>query len=224
MHANFAAAGKLEAPTNGQRWTVPLAPPVSLVNKPTLRCFNAVYWLKAPAHPQISKQPCGPFFFPLDSIGHWNRIYGCRGFQQYQCVLPFDVAQRVLGQLLELIERFGQGSFLAVLKCFGSQPSLGLISFPMPGVTLALDFPQSATLEETLFPAMDKLVHEAGGRLYPAKDAHLSKVAFQKSYPNWPKVEALRDPAIKSSSVQPCPIGDTVTGQNHSNVQNMIKS
>lgn len=198
MHADFAQIGKLEAPANGQRWNVPLAPPFSLINEPTLRCFNEIYWRKAPAKPQITQQECGPFFFPLDSIGHWNRIYGRRGFQQYQCVLPFAVAQSVLDQLLKTIKQFGQGSFLAVLKCFGTQPSVGLISFPMSGVTLALDFPQSPKLDQQLFPALDKLVHEAGGRLYPAKDAHLSQAAFQASYPSWTKVEALRDPAIKS--------------------------
>jgi FAD/FMN-containing dehydrogenase len=96
------------------------------------------------------------------------------------------------------IARSGTGSFLAVLKQCGTQPSPGLMSFPMHGVSLALDFPQRAEVNRRLFANLDELVHEAGGRLYPAKDAHMSAAHFQKAYPEWQRVEALRDPRLMS--------------------------
>lgn len=198
MYADFAADGNLEKPSKNPRITLPFTSPLPVVNNLTVKAFNALYWRRAPRNPTSQRVAAERFFFPLDNIANWNRIYGPRGFQQYQAVLPQTTAQSVLSEMLSAIEKQKTGSFLAVLKCFGDIPSRGLLSFPMPGVTLALDFPQSPILTESLFPVLDKLVAEAGGRLYPAKDAHMSAEFFKSAYPDWVRIEQMRDPKINS--------------------------
>ncbi len=197
MAGDFATQGTLSV--EGSRTIkVPVTPPVSLVNAVSLRAFNEVYWRKAPRLRRTGRVGYGPFFYPLDAVLHWNRIYGPRGFQQYQCVIPHAEAPRAIEALLAAIAESGAGSFLAVLKRCGDVPSPGLLSFPKRGTTLALDFPQQERLESRLFPKLDAIVREAGGRLYPAKDAHMSGVDFRRGYPAWMQVEALRDPALNS--------------------------
>ncbi|MEG3008278.1 MAG: FAD-binding oxidoreductase [Pseudomonas sp.] len=177
---------------------MPIRPPVSLINPLTLKLFNRHYWKRQPATRQCQTVAYSPFFYPLDRIEHWNRIYGRKGFQQFQCVLPSAVAQAALAELLNAIARSGTGSFLAVLKRCGDMASPGLMSFPMPGTSLALDFPQNNALTEKLLPRLDSIVREAHGRLYPAKDAHMSGRDFRQAYPAWEQVEAMRDPALIS--------------------------
>jgi FAD/FMN-containing dehydrogenase len=193
---NFATEGELQVETS-KRLTAPLTPPFSLVNRLSLRAFNEVYWHKQPPGRRQARIGYEPFFYPLDGILKWNRIYGRKGFQQYQCLIPVD-EQPALHALLAAIAESGAGSFLAVLKRCGDVPSPGLMSFPQPGTTLALDFPQSEALETRLFPRLDAIVREVGGRLYPAKDAHMSGEDFRRSYPAWERLEALRDPALLS--------------------------
>jgi FAD/FMN-containing dehydrogenase len=176
---------------------VPLTPPFSLINNLSLRAFNNAYWSVHPAERTRKRGGYEPFFYPLDRILHWNRIYGRRGFQQYQCVVPDGVAQVAMRELLSAIAESGQGSFLAVLKRCGDIPSPGLLSFPLPGTSLALDFPQKIDLT-LLFARLDAVVRESGGRLYPAKDAHMSGSDFRQAYPAWEQLEALRDPALMS--------------------------
>lgn len=125
-------------------------------------------------------------------------MYGRRGFQQFQCVVPQRHGREVIRAIMQEIARSGTGSFLAVLKQCGELASPGLLSFPLHGVTLALDFPQRDQLNDRLFAKLDALVHEAGGRLYPAKDAHMSAIHFKNAYPEWNRVEALRDPQLMS--------------------------
>jgi FAD/FMN-containing dehydrogenase len=125
-------------------------------------------------------------------------MYGPNGFQQYQCVVPERDARAAMGALLETIAAHGTGSFLAVLKRCGGQISPGLLSFPLAGVSLALDFPQRPANNRKLFEQMDRIVRDAGGRLYPAKDAHMSGADFRRCYPAWRRVEELRDPALLS--------------------------
>lgn len=139
-----------------------------------------------------------PFFYPLDKLLNWNRMYGRRGFQQYQCVIPQENAEAAIADVLRRIAASGMGSFLAVLKQCGTAQSPGLMSFPLHGASLALDFPQREPSIGRLFASLDALVHEAGGRLYPAKDAHMSAAHFRLAYPAWEQVEALRDPALMS--------------------------
>ncbi len=157
-----------------------------------------MYYRLGAKRPTARLQGYEPFFFPLDRISSWNRLYGPRGFQQYQCVLPEDVAQVATRTLLEAIAASGRGSFLAVMKRCGSLASPGLMSFPLPGVSVALDFPQHPELERRLFPTLDAIVREAAGRLYPAKDAHMSGADFRRAYPGWQTLEARRDPALNS--------------------------
>ncbi|MFJ5296207.1 FAD-binding protein [Pseudomonas sp. NPDC088368] len=178
--------------------SVPVTPPVSLINKLSLSAFNNLYWRVHPSKRTPGRSAYEPFFYPLDRILHWNRIYGRRGFQQYQCVIPTANAEAAMGELLRAIADAGQGSFLAVLKRCGDVRSPGLLSFPMPGTSLALDFPQSEHLEDVVFPRLDDIVRAAGGRLYPAKDAHMSGADFRRAYPAWERLEALRDPSLMS--------------------------
>ena len=176
----------------------PFDPPVSLVNVRTLRALNAACYYRQLRKKVISRVGYDAFFYPLDRVSSWNRIYGRSGFQQYQCVVPQAGSREVIRAVLHEIANSGTGSFLAVLKQCGVRRSPGLISFPLPGVSLALDFPQQAAVNDRLFAALDALVHEAGGRLYPAKDAHMSAAHFQRAYPNWERVERLRDPRLMS--------------------------
>ncbi len=192
-----ATAGELVAHTNKQL-RVPFTPPISAVNRLSLGVFNALYFQRHAGPPQHGSTPYAPFFYPLDGIQEWNRMYGPCGFQQYQCVVPRGEGPEAITALLNTIAVSGRGSFLSVLKLCGNIASPGLLSFPMPGVSLALDFAQHADLGEKLFPRLDAIVREAGGRLYPAKDAHMSAADFQIFYPAWQQLESLRDPALLS--------------------------
>lgn len=176
---------------------VPFELPFSLVNPLSLRGFNALYYHQ-PLKPQGSLQHYAPYFYPLDAIQNWNRIYGHKGFYQYQCVLPPTVAADATTQLLAAITQSGQGSFLAVLKNFGSQTSVGMLSFPRPGTTLALDFPNLGVKTLKLFNRLDAIVSEAGGALYPAKDARMPASLFQSGFPNWKEFSNFIDPAFSS--------------------------
>ncbi|MBB1608545.1 MULTISPECIES: FAD-binding oxidoreductase [unclassified Pseudomonas] len=180
------------------RLSVPLTPPVTLMNQLSLNLFNNTYFHLHKPGRNAGQGSYDPFFYPLDSILHWNRIYGSKGFQQYQCVIPNAAAEAAMAEILASIAESGSGSFLAVMKRCGDMPSPGLMSFPMPGVSLALDFPQHAKLESALFHRLDQIVRSAGGRLYPAKDAHMTGDDFRMFYPAWQQVEALRDPALLS--------------------------
>lgn len=197
MQGNFAPreAGAGRAPRSHGRLSVPLTPPFSLINQASLRAFNALYYRK-PAGACLSHY--APFFYPLDSLGHWNRIYGPRGLLQYQCVLPPATAQPALAELLDRIAHSGQGSFLAVLKRFGERRSPGLLSFPRPGATIALDFPFQGERTLRLLDTLDALVDAAGGALYPAKDARMSAEMFHRSFPAFGRFEDFIDPAFSS--------------------------
>ena len=197
MVGNHALDGHLEADP-GRQLGVPFVLPFSAVNRLSLRLFNTVYYRarKSGRHSQVV--PYAPFFYPLDKILNWNRLYGPQGFQQYQCVIPENNTREAMHEILRAIAKTGSGSFLAVLKRCGDVPSPGLLSFPLPGATLALDFPRSQGTNDILFPRLDAIVRAASGRLYPAKDAAMSGRDFRKFYPNWEQLEALRDPALYS--------------------------
>jgi FAD/FMN-containing dehydrogenase len=197
MAGNHASNGTLEI-SNKRKVTVPFTPPISAINPLTLRAFNLAYYYSHQAEQQKTQVSYDPFFYPLDGVLQWNRIYGSKGFQQYQCVIPDKQAETAMQSILDTIAATGSGSFLAVMKRCGQLTSPGLLSFPAPGISLALDFPQQDTLNSKLFPRLDALVREAGGRLYPAKDAHMSSENFRYFYPLWEQVEQLRDPALLS--------------------------
>ncbi|EGH23522.1 FAD linked oxidase [Pseudomonas amygdali pv. mori str. 301020] len=193
-HARYGSL-TVDAP---KRLSIPFIAPLSLVNHLSLRAFNSIYWHAHPQQAKAHRSACEAFFYPLDRIQHWNRLYGRKGFQQYQCVIPEHCAPKAMQLLLDAIAASGRGSFLAVLKRCGDIASPGLLSFPMPGTSLALDFSQTRELAETLFPRLDAIVREAGGRLYPAKDAHMTGSDFRQAYPAWEQLEALRDPSLMS--------------------------
>jgi len=197
MAANHATGGGLQVDRR-KKLSVPVTPPISAINGLSLRLFNSAYYRLHKAGRHRSQVAYDPFFYPLDRILHWNRIYGPRGFQQFQCVVPDAQAPTTVRALLAAIAAAGEGSFLAVLKMCGDVVSPGLLSFPLPGTSLALDFPQHARLGIGLFPRLDAIVRAAGGRLYPAKDAHMAGEDFRAAYPDWVRVEALRDPALGS--------------------------
>lgn len=176
----------------------PLDPPFSLVNSVSLRLFNALYYRK-PLRGEPVLSHFEPFFYPLDGLLDWNRIYGRKGFFQYQCVLPPEAAQEGMRMMLTKIAASGQGSFLAVLKTFGNIPSRGLLSFPRPGVTLALDFPNRGQKTLQLFNELDAIVREAGGALNPSKDARMPAQMFKTGFPNWERFSAFIDPKFSSS-------------------------
>ncbi len=181
-----------------RRRRIAFDPPFSLVNRPSLAVFNFFYYHR-PIPSTCELVHYAPFFYPLDAVEEWNRIYGRRGFYQYQCVLPKTAERDALKELLTEIGRDGQGSFLAVLKTFGPLRSPGMLSFPREGVTLALDFPNRGARTERLFARLDRVVMEAGGALYPAKDARMPPEVFRRSFPAWEEFMHFRDPAFSSS-------------------------
>lgn len=198
MRGNHAPAGTIGHYQSRSR-TFVLTPPVSLVNSLSLKAFNALYYNKQRVKQSCSVQHYESYFYPLDGIQHWNRMYGPRGFYQYQSVTPMENRVEVTRALLREIERSGMGSFLAVLKLFGDQVSPGLMSFPRPGVTLALDFPNKGEALHRLFKRLDAIVEEAGGTLYPAKDGRMSGKLFRKGYPRIEQFLSYVDPKFSSS-------------------------
>ncbi|MEN6684041.1 FAD-binding oxidoreductase [Stenotrophomonas pavanii] len=197
--ASHAVQPADERPATPRRqWSMPLTPPMSLVNRLTLRPFNTLYYWRQPAQRRRHVSHLLPFFYPLDGISQWNRMYGPAGFVQYQCVLPPHAAADGIPALLQEIARSGQGSFLAVLKQFGTRPSLGMLSFPRPGTTLALDFPNTGEALWALLRRLDRIVDAAGGAQYPAKDARMTAASFQQAYPRWQDFSRFIDPRFSS--------------------------
>jgi FAD/FMN-containing dehydrogenase len=193
-HESQQPAGR---PARSRNINIPIAPPISLINAATLRVFNTLYYHRI--RPRHSNQQFESFFYPLDSIGNWNRLYGPRGLYQYQCVIPDAAGPSATAELLTVIARSGQGSFLAVLKAFGAMESPGLLSFPRKGITLALDFPNRGPALERLFMELDAVVAAAGGRLYPAKDGRMPGLLFRTGFPRWREFERFIDPRCSSS-------------------------
>ncbi len=177
----------------------PFAPPFSLVNGMTLRPFNSAYFHlgKLKAGRRIAH--CEDFLYPLDHILNWNRMYGPKGFFQYQSVVPRAAGYDAVRSMLDEIARSGEGSFLAVIKTFGERQSLGMLSFPQSGVTLALDFPNRGEKTLKLFERLDAIVREAKGRLYLAKDARMSREMFLSGYPRFAEFAKYRDKGISSA-------------------------
>lgn len=180
------------------RLKVPADFPNAALNPLSIRAFNALYWRRAAAEPVRRPMPWDPVFYPLDAIGQWNRMYGSRGFYQYQCVVPSAHAREAVRELLDTIAADGHGSFLAVLKTMGDRSSPGMLSFPMPGATLALDFPNDGPRTHDLLDRLDRITRAAGGRIYPAKDGRMSAGCFQSGYPNWRDFAAHVDPRFSS--------------------------
>lgn len=176
-----------------------VTPPFSLINPATLKPLNTLYFHRRRRSAYRSAQHYQPYFYPLDGIRNWNRAYGAAGFYQYQCVVPPAVARDAITELLERIGAAGRGSFLSVLKVFGDLPSPGLMSFPRPGTTLALDFPNRGEATRRLLDSLDEVVMAANGAVYPAKDARMSPAAFRHYFPQWREFAAHIDPSFSST-------------------------
>jgi FAD/FMN-containing dehydrogenase len=198
MRGNPTHAQDRTAP-QGRKLTMPIVPPVSLVNRLSLRPFNMAYYHLKKWRAGRAIMHYEPFFYPLDNLLEWNRMYGPKGFFQYQSVVPREVGQDAVQAMLKAIARSGEGSFLAVLKTFGNRQPVGMLSFPQPGVTLALDFPNHGERTQKLFERLDAIVLEAKGRIYPAKDARMPKELFEAGYPRLREFMKYRDPGISSS-------------------------
>lgn len=181
-----------------RRLRMPFDFPTFLLNKYTIGAFNTLYYLAG--RPSIGIVDFESFFYPLDAILEWNRIYGRPGFVQYQCVMPKRTSYQGISRLLDRISSAGKGSFLAVLKLFGHQS--GLLSFPMEGYTLALDFPADAATFR-LLNELDDIVSDHGGRIYLAKDARMKPGMLAAGYPGlaaFRDVRARHDPGHKFNS------------------------
>ena len=182
------------------RLVVPLTPPVSPLAGPALRLFNALHWRKLGRKGRrLRLTPYAPSLYPLDAIAGWNRLYGRAGFYQHQCVLPPGTARDAVAELLATIAAAGEGSFLAVLKTMGNRRSPGLLSFPMAGTTLALDFANRGAPTLALLDRLDRIVLAAGGRLYPAKDGRMAAGTFAAGQPELDRFRRSVDPAFSSS-------------------------
>lgn len=169
---------------------VPLVPPRSVLNAFTVSAFNEMWYRKAPKRRETRPQPLSSFFYPLDGVGSWNRLYGPRGFTQYQFVVPFG-AEHVLVRALEALSGARMASFLAVLKSFGPAAA-GPLSFPAEGWTLALDLPVGQAGLGKLLDELDTVVAEAGGRVYLSKDARLRPELMKTMYPRLAEWQATR--------------------------------
>ena len=181
------------------RLSVPVTLPSMLLNQFTVGAFNTLYY-----HRQLSREKSAtidyePFFYPLDSVLHWNRIYGSEGMVQFQCVLPEESNPHGITQILRTITASGLASFLAVIKVFGNIPSPGMMSFPRPGVTLALDFPVRRQVTFELLDRLGSITLDNGGCMYPAKDARMTPGQYQAFYPQWRDFARFIDPAFNSA-------------------------
>lgn len=178
--------------------SVAALPPLRWVTPTVTRAFNELYFRRAAARTGRSRQSYLSFFYPLDGVLAWNRIYGPRGFYQFQCVVPRAGERDAIDALLREVAASASGSFLSVLKTFGPRPALGMLSFPMEGTTLALDFPNGGERTTRLFARLNAIVVAAGGRLYPAKDATMSASMFRRGHPRLAEFLPFRDPGISS--------------------------
>ncbi|WP_295466052.1 FAD-binding oxidoreductase [uncultured Pseudomonas sp.] len=179
--------------------TIPIVPPISLINRLSLRPFNTMYYHLKKRQAGTSITYYEQFFYPLDNLLQWNRLYGPKGFFQYQSVVPRDIGKDATQAMLKEIARSMSGSFLAVLKTFGDRQPLGMLSFPQPGVTLAMDFPNLGGITHKLFDRLDAIVREANGRIYPAKDARMPRELFEAGFPRLDEFKRYRDSGISSS-------------------------
>ena len=174
----------------GARLGAPPWMPPGLINRYSVALANEAYYRKAPRSRQGELQTIGTFFHPLDGIRNWNRVYGPGGFRQYQYVVPFG-QEATVRRSFELVSRARAASFVTVLKRFG-EGDPGLLSFPLPGWTLALDVPARTPGLDGLLAALDRLVVDAGGRVYLAKDSRVPAGTLARMYPRLEEFRKLR--------------------------------
>ena len=200
FRANHASAGKTppRAPARPLPF-LPFTPPVPLINGLSLRAFNWLYRNAQPRDTAPRRVPYRPFFYPLDRVKGWNRAYGPRGLRQFQCAVPMTAARAAVEEMLRRSQKAGEASFLTVLKLFGAVPSPGMMSFPLAGATLTLDFPYRGARTDALLAELDAVTIAAGGRVNPYKDARMPAATFEASFPHWRDFARHVDPAFSSS-------------------------
>ena len=200
-------------PSGKPKLTFPIELPGFALNGATVGAFNTLFFNKQMKHRVSTLQDYEPFFYPLDAVLKWNKMYGKRGLLQFQYVIPWEHAREGTVAILKEVAKSGLASFLAVLKAFGDVPSPGLMSFPKPGITLALDFPIKPGKSFPLFDRLAIMTDDFGGRLYPAKDARMTAAQFQTFYPQWQKFARYKDPALTSSFWERV-VGNSYDGSN----------
>jgi decaprenylphospho-beta-D-ribofuranose 2-oxidase len=176
--------------------TLPFFIPSAFTGKWTWRAFNAAYYAFEGRHPPHRLLHFRPYFFPLDGVAHWNRIYGRKGFIEYQFAVPIAAAERVCREVLERLSASGNGSFLAVLKRLGPA-SPGHLSFPIEGITLAIDMPAGGPDQAAILARLDSVVARAGGRIYLVKDSRMDASLIPTMYPRqreWAEIVNRHDP------------------------------
>jgi FAD/FMN-containing dehydrogenase len=186
-------------PSPEPKLVFPMDAPSMALNSATVTAFNTVFFHKQMKTRVRALQDYEPFFYPLDKVLHWNRMYGKSGLLQFQYAIPWASAREGTIAILNEVAKSGLASFLAVLKAFGDVPSPGMMSFPQPGITLALDFPIKPDKSFPLFDRLARMTLEFGGKLYPAKDARMTAQQFQTAYPQWRDFARYKDPLLTSS-------------------------
>jgi FAD/FMN-containing dehydrogenase len=191
--------GKSPPPLQPARLRIPVDAPAGTLNRLTMGAFNQLYYRgQLRGHLQTTV-PYVPFFFPLDGMADWTRLYGSRGMVQYQCVVADDPNGKAIREVLDRVSRSSEIPTLAVLKRFGAVGSPGLLSFPRPGITLAVDFRFRGQSTLALLEELDHVVRHAGGAVYPAKDARMSPESFRAFFPQWEAFARSMDPKFSSS-------------------------
>jgi FAD/FMN-containing dehydrogenase len=198
LRANHAGESLLPAHRSAPLVSVPFTPPVPLVNNWSLRAFNSLYRRLTLSKAGKQPVPYTSFFFPLDSVGRWNRLYGPGGLRQHQSVIPMAHAEPVITAMIKETHKARHGSFLTVLKMFADRPAAGLMSFPRAGATLTLDFPYLGARTDALLDRLDALTISCGGRVNPYKDAHMPAATFAASFPQMKAFQAFMDPMARS--------------------------
>lgn len=191
-NGNFAVKKRRFSPA------VPFEMPFSMLNRFSLTAFNYAYFKAKSGNSAPHLTGMNSFFYPLDGVKHWNRLYGRAGLFQHQSVIPFETARKAIASLLQAASEAGQASFLTVLKRFGSISSPGILSFPRAGYTLTLDFPNKGIKTLQLLDRLDAITIDSGGRVNPYKDHHMSAACFKQGFAQWQTLETLRDPAFCS--------------------------
>jgi len=199
MVGDFRDDGKLDYKAKKPK-SIPFNFPSFALNNWSVRAFNWLYYGKVKERVSKQRVDIDTFFYPLDAIGHWNRIYGKNGFTQYQFILPKEVSYKGLEEALTAISKSGKGSFLAVLKLYGKAND-NWLSFPIEGYSLALDFKIEKGLFE-LLDQLDEVVVKYGGRIYLTKDARVSKKTFEKGYPHIESFRQFRKESNMDSKFQ----------------------
>lgn len=197
MRGNHSDAIKGPKPRN-TIINFPFVPSFSLINKYNLNSLNSYLFHINKLKSRNNLVHYDSFFYPLDKILNWNYLYGKNGFYQYQFVVPMTFGQAAVKSILKIISKFKEGSFLTVLKSFGQIESIGMLSFPMYGITLALDFPNNGTNTLSMMNCFDDIVRDYGGRIYPAKDSRMPRELFESGYSQLNEFIQYRDPGITS--------------------------